>query len=67
MMICHTPARSVTLLTIKETPKAVSTEIDFSADTLTVLAENVLFLQQLTTARRLHRVLSVVKIAVFGP
>jgi circadian clock protein KaiC len=51
----------VTLLAIKETPKMVTTELDFSTDALAVLAENVLLLQQLAYRGRLHRVLSVLK------
>jgi circadian clock protein KaiC len=53
--------RGVTLLAIKETPKVVTTQLDLSADTLTVLAENVLLLQQLAYRGQLHRVLSVLK------
>jgi circadian clock protein KaiC len=53
--------RGVTLLAIKETPKMVTTELDFSTDALAVLAENVLLLQQLAYRGRLHRVLSVLK------
>ena len=53
--------RGVTLLAIKETPKMVTTELDFSTDALSVLAENVLLLQQLAYRGRLHRVLSVLK------
>ena len=53
--------RGVTLLAIKETPKLVTTELDFSTDALAVLAENVLLLQQLAYRGRLHRVLSVLK------
>jgi circadian clock protein KaiC len=53
--------RGVTLLAIKETPKMVTTELDFSTDALSVLAENVLLLQQLAYRGQLHRVLSVLK------
>ncbi len=53
--------RGVTMLVIKETPKLVTTELDFSTDSLSVLAENVVFLQQLAYRGRLHRVLSVLK------
>ena len=53
--------RGVTLLAIKETSKIVTEHLDFSADTLAVLAENVLLLQQLAYRGRLHRVLSVLK------
>src|SRR6266487_68827 len=53
--------RGVTLLAIKETPKVVTTELDFSADALAALAENVLLLQKLAYRGRLHSVLSVLK------
>lgn len=53
--------RRVTLLAIKETPKVVTTQLDFSADALAILAENVVFVQQLVYHGRLHRVLSVLK------
>ena len=53
--------RGVTLLAIKETPKIVTTELNFSTDALSVLAENVLLLQQLAYRGQLHRVLSVLK------
>jgi circadian clock protein KaiC len=51
----------VTLLAIKETSKFVTEQLDFSTDDLSVLAENVLLLQQLAYRGRLHRVLSVLK------
>ena len=54
-------ARGATMLAIKETPKLVTTELDFSTDALSVLAENVLLLQQLAYRGRLHRILSVLK------
>jgi circadian clock protein KaiC len=53
--------RGVTLLAIKETSKVVTTQLDFSADALTILAENVLLSQQLAYRGQLHRVLSVLK------
>jgi circadian clock protein KaiC len=53
--------RGVTLLAIKETSKVVTTQLDFSADSLAILAENVLLLQQLAYRGTLHRVLSVLK------
>jgi circadian clock protein KaiC len=53
--------RGVTLLAIKETSKVVTTQLDFSADALAILAENVLLSQQLAYRGRLHRVLSVLK------
>ncbi len=39
----------------------VTTQLDFSADTLAILAENVLLSQQLAYRGQLHRVLSVLK------
>lgn len=53
--------RGVTLLAIKETPKGLATHLDFSADTLSLLAENVLLLEQVAYRAKLHRVLSVLK------
>lgn len=53
--------RGVTLLAVKETPKVVTTQLDFSADALAILAENVLLVQQLASRGHLHRVLSVLK------
>jgi circadian clock protein KaiC len=50
-----------TVVVIKETPKAIATEIDFSTEPLGVLAENVLLLQQLVWQGQIHRVLSVLK------
>jgi circadian clock protein KaiC len=54
-------ARGVTLLAIKETSKALTTHLDFSADTLSLLAENVLLTQQMVSHGQRHRVLSVLK------
>jgi circadian clock protein KaiC len=54
-------SHGITLLAIKETSKMVTEQLDFSADTLAVLAENVLLLQQVAYRGRLHRVLSVLK------
>ena len=51
----------LTLLAIKETPKAIATEIDFSTEPLGVLAENVILLQQLVRQGQIRRVLSVLK------
>jgi circadian clock protein KaiC len=53
--------RGVTLLAIKETSKVVTTQLDFSAESLAILAENVLLLQQMAYRGQLHRVLSVLK------
>ena len=55
-------ARQVTALLIKETDKALAANLDFSADALSVLAENVLLLQQIPYNGRLHRILSILKL-----
>jgi circadian clock protein KaiC len=54
--------RQVTALMIKETDKALAATLDFSADPLSVLAENVLLLQQVPYLGELHRILSVLKL-----
>ncbi len=53
--------RGVTLLAIKETSKLVTTHMDFSADALSILAENVILLQQMASQDQLYRILSVLK------
>lgn len=53
--------RGVTLLAIKETSKVATTHLEFSANELAILAENVLLTQQLTYRGKLHRVLSILK------
>lgn len=59
MQACR--SRGVTSLFIKETSKIGSVTLDFSVDPLSVLAENVVVLQQVAHQSVLHRVLSVVK------
>jgi circadian clock protein KaiC len=54
--------RRVTALMLKETDKAVAPTLDFSADVLSVLAENVLLLQQVPYQGQLHRILSILKL-----
>jgi circadian clock protein KaiC len=54
--------RQVTALLIKETDKAMAATLDFSADALSVLAENVLLLQQVPYQGALHRILSILKL-----
>lgn len=54
-------ARGVTGLFIKETPKVLGPILDFSTDPLSVLAENLLLVQQLPYQGQIHRVLSVLK------
>jgi circadian clock protein KaiC len=53
--------RGVTLLAIKETPKSITSQLDFSVDALSILAENVLFMQHIAYSGMLHNVLSVLK------
>jgi circadian clock protein KaiC len=55
-------ARRVTALLLKETDKALAATLDFSADPLSILAENVLLLQQLPFQGQLHRILSILKL-----
>ncbi|HEV2458193.1 MAG TPA: ATPase domain-containing protein, partial [Ktedonobacterales bacterium] len=55
-------SRHVTALMLKETDKAVAPTLDFSADILSVLAENVLLLQQVPYQGQLHRILSILKL-----
>ena len=54
-------AHRVTTLALKETAALVATDLAMSADTLTVLAENVVVLQHVTYCGQLRRVLSVPK------
>jgi circadian clock protein KaiC len=54
-------ARRVTTLFIKETANVVTAELALSADLLAVVAENVVWMQQVTLRSQLHRVLSVPK------
>ena len=54
--------RQVTALMLKESDKALAVMLDFSADALSVLAENVLLLQQMPFHGQLHRILSVLKL-----
>jgi circadian clock protein KaiC len=55
-------SRHVTALLLKETDKALAATLDFSADPLSVLAENVLLLQQIPHRGQLHRILSILKL-----
>ena len=54
-------ARDVTSLFVLESRKVIASELDFSADALAILAENLLLLQQVSFDDQLHRVLSVIK------
>jgi circadian clock protein KaiC len=54
--------RRVTALLLKETDKALGPTLDFSADPLSILAENVLLLQQVPYQGALHRILSIPKL-----
>jgi circadian clock protein KaiC len=53
--------RSVTGIFIKETRQSVGSRVDFADEPASVLAENVLLLEQLEQRGGLHRVLSVLK------
>jgi circadian clock protein KaiC len=53
--------RGITAIFIKETDEVVSSELTLASDALSVLAENVIWLQQIKYADRLRRVISVVK------
>jgi circadian clock protein KaiC len=54
-------ARRVSTLFIKESHTLVTTQLELSADAISILAENVLLLQQVVNRDRLIRVLSVLK------
>lgn len=54
-------ARRITTLFLKESRTLLTTQLEFSADALSILAENVLLLQQVTYQDRLVRLLSVPK------
>lgn len=54
-------ARGVTLLGLWEAPKVLASELDFSVDPASVLAENVLLMQQVKYRGEMRRVLSVLK------
>ncbi len=54
-------ARNVTMLVTKETTKSEAATLDFSSGPLSVVAENVLLLQQAIYHARQHRVLSMLK------
>ena len=56
------PVRQVTSLLVKETDKLIAPTLDFSADPLSVLAENVILLHQVPFEGELHRVLSIPKV-----
>lgn len=54
-------ARRVTALFTRETEKALAASLDFSGEPLSVLAENVILLQQVVFRQNLYRLLSVLK------
>ncbi len=54
-------ARNITSLFIKEIRQQATTEIDFSDDAISVLAENVIYLRQVDYRGHLHRLISVLK------
>jgi len=54
--------RRVTALFLKETTRLVAATLDLAADPLSILAENVLSVQQIVSHGQLHRILSVLKL-----
>lgn len=62
-------SRGVTLLALREAPKAVTQYLEISSDALSVVAENVLHLQVVTFRSEVRRVLTVVKMrfSAFDP
>ncbi|MBA3825963.1 MAG: KaiA-binding protein, partial [Ktedonobacterales bacterium] len=59
-------ARGLTTLLIKETIRAVAPTLDFSAEPLAMMAENVMLAQQVTYQGQLHRILSILKLRYSG-
>ena len=55
-------ARNVTSFIAKETRRIGAATLDFSVDPLSILAENVLLMQQVAYRGALHRVLSMLKV-----
>lgn len=55
-------AWKVTPLLVKESDRALAPTLDFSSDRLSVLAENLILLQQVPYQGELHRVLSILKV-----
>lgn len=53
--------RGISALFLRETRQVVAQGVEFAADELSVLAENVLLQQQISYRAQLHRVLSVIK------
>ena len=58
--------RNVTPLLVRETDKALAPTLDVSADALSILAENMLLLQQVPDGGELHRLISVIKMRFSG-
>ena len=61
-LIVHLRSLAVTSIFIKEVPKLVGPDLDFSDTPIAVTAENMLFLRHQEHAGRLHRFLSVLKV-----
>lgn len=55
-------SRAVTTFMVKETRRVGAATLDFSADPLSVLAENVMLMQQVPYRGALHRILSMLKV-----
>lgn len=53
--------RGVSALIINETPTLVASQLHLALDPISVLSDNVLWLQQITAGGELHRLLSVAK------
>lgn len=53
--------RGVTLLALKETPKMLASQLDFSTEPIAVLAENSILLQQVVWREQVRRLLSVLQ------
>jgi len=58
--------RHVTLLVTKEISKGISTRLDFSGTEVSILAENVVLVQQLAYGNQLRNLLSVLVMRFSG-
>lgn len=55
--------QGVTVLALKETPKIIAAEFDFSTEPIAVVAQNILLLHQVVWREQVHRILSVLKMS----
>jgi len=60
-MLAALRQRGVTTLFVTETSAAVAPDLDLTAQSISILAENVLLLQQVRYRRQLRRIVSVLK------